>query len=204
MFSMALTSLGKRAAAAATCMGFGLAFAGPIEGASMLRHEIDMAKLPLAADMVAPAGATGLAGVNYRLWVARGSAEWGVGVGAIGFVPFSIDPEAAYSREMPAMHLGDDPRYVPTLMRVRPMVTVGMRLHLSRASALFADASDARGLGDDPHADYVHANVGMEWKPAPHRLGFDHGAIGIRFDSGYRLSLKPRSGGLALYLRGRF
>jgi hypothetical protein len=35
-------------------------------------------------------------------------------------------------------------------------------------------------------------------------LGFDHGAIGMQLDSGYRLSLKPRHGGLGLYLRGQF
>jgi hypothetical protein len=61
-----------------------------------------------------------------------------------------------------------------------------------------------RGLGAEVPGNYVNTKVGMEWKPAKRTLGFEHGAVGMQLDSGYRLALKPRHGGLGLYLRGQF
>jgi hypothetical protein len=91
-----------------------------------------------------------------------------------------------------------------TLTGATPTVSVGMRYRMSPESAFFADAFGARTLPPDTSGAYVSTKVGMEWKPAKSTFGFDQGALGIHFDSGYRLSLKARHDGLKVYLRGQF
>lgn len=130
-----------------------------------------------------------LAGVNYRVWVSRGRTDMGVGLGALGY----IVPRPDGRIEGPVALAGTS-----------PTLSVGLRYRVTPDSAVYADASGAYGIGVDPNANYVNTKVGMEWKPAKHALGFDHGAIGMHFDSGYRLSVKPRHGGLGVYLRGQF
>ena len=128
-------------------------------------------------------------GVSYRFWMSRGRADVGLGLGSVGFV---VPPAAGHNDG------------VTTLAGALPTVTLGVRYRLTNQHLLFADASRARGLGADPAADYVSTKVGMEWRPASPAMGFEHGAFGMQLDSGYRLSLRVRGGGLALYLRGRF
>jgi len=130
-----------------------------------------------------------LAGVNYKLWLSRGRTDWGVGVGTLGY----IVPRPDGRIEGPVALAG-----------ASPMLSVGLRYRVTPESAVYADASGARGIGVDPNANYVNTKVGMEWKPAKQTLGFEHGAIGMHFDSGYRLALKARHGGLGLFLRGQF
>jgi hypothetical protein len=130
-----------------------------------------------------------LAGVDYKLWMSHGRAGVGVGVGTVGYVT----PRPDGRIEGPV-----------ALSGASPTVSVGMRYRMTQESTVYADASGVRGLGTEAPANYVNTKVGMEWKPAKRTLGFDHGAIGMQLDSGYRLSLKPRHGGLGLYLRGQF
>lgn len=126
-----------------------------------------------------------LAGVNYRLWMTRGRADVGFGLGSLGY----LLPSA------------DGPR---SLVGAVPTLTLGMRVRVSDQHLLFADATGARGLGANPAATHVATKLGMEWKPARSTVGFDHGALGVQLDSGYRLSLKSRRGGPVLYLRNTF
>lgn len=130
-----------------------------------------------------------LAGVNYKIWMSRGRAAVGVGVGTLGHV-------ASLSESR-----GEGPA---ALNGASATVSVGVRYRVTPDSAVYADASGAQGLGADPAATYINTKVGLEWKPAKQTFGFERGAIGMHFDSGYRLSVKPRRGGLALYLRGQF
>jgi len=130
-----------------------------------------------------------LAGVNYRVWVSSGRADMGVGLGALGHV---VPPPFRRIEEPVA------------LAGASPTLSVGLRYRVTSESAVYADASGAYGIGADPNANYLNTKVGMEWKPAKHGVGFERGSIGIHFDSGYRLSVKPRHGGLGLYLRGQF
>ena len=146
---------------------------------------------PLAA---APVGLDGrpmsdLAGVNYKLWMSRGRADVGVGVGTMGYVAPRPDGRV------------DGP---VTLSAATPTLSVGLRYRVNTDSSVYADATHARGLGVDVDAAYVNTKVGMEWQPAKKTFGFDHGAIGVHFDSGYHLSVKARRGGLGVYLRGQF
>lgn len=97
-----------------------------------------------------------------------------------------------------------------------PTMSLGVRYQLSERHVVFANASGVRGAmgmrdmhdlhdrGADPSAPDVTTKLGFEWKPAKATLGLERGAIGLQLDSGYRLSLRTRRGGAALYLRGKF
>jgi hypothetical protein len=157
--------------------------------------EVDAVQARLGSQSPLPIGTDGrpmadLAGVNYRLWVGRGRTELGVGVGALGYVQGSPDPRESESAR--------------TLVGASPAFAVGVRHRVSPASLVYADAVGTRTLGGEPGAAYVRTKVGIEWKPATRRFGFDHGALGVHLDSGYRLALKAHHGGLGLYLRGQF
>jgi hypothetical protein len=82
--------------------------------------------------------------------------------------------------------------------------TMGLRWRLSDRHLLFADSVRVRGLGADPAEAEVATRVGLEWASARPRFGLHQGTIGFQLDSGYRMSLRTRHGGLALYLRGKF
>jgi hypothetical protein len=159
-----------------------------------LTPEVSTVRTRLSSTAGAPQGADGrpmseLAGVNYRVWLTKGRADVGVGVGTLGYIQPGPDGRV----EGPVSLAGST-----------PTVSVGLRYRVTPQSAVYADASGARGLGLEPNAGYVNTKVGLEWKPAKSRFGFDSGALGVRFDSGYRLTMKARSGGLAVYLRGQF
>jgi hypothetical protein len=156
--------------------------------------EVGTARGRLSAPTTPPPGLDGragrdLAGVSYRVWMSRGRADIGIGLGSLGFV---VAPVAGGVNG------------VTTLVGALPTMTVGVRYRLTDQHLLFADASRARGLGADPAGDVVSTQVGLEWRPARSTLGFEQGALGMQLDSGYHLSLKARRGGPALYLRGRF
>jgi hypothetical protein len=142
--------------------------------------------VPVGAD---GAALTETAGVNYQLWLSRGRAGVGVGMGTLGYVQSGPTGSGEGTR---------------ALVGMTPTLSIGMRYRMSPNAAVFADAVGARALPPEVSGGYVNTKVGMEWKPAQPRFGFDHGAIGIQLDSGYRVSLKARSGGLSVYLRGKF
>ena len=85
-----------------------------------------------------------------------------------------------------------------------PNVMLGLRLRVSREHALFANASAEQGLYADPTLAAYSGKVGLEWKPAKPQFGLEQGALGFQLASGYKLSLRARHGGPALYLRGKF
>lgn len=122
-------------------------------------------------------------GVALRWWLRRGRADVGLGIGTIG-------QRAG----------GTDGRADAPLLYGTSTVVVGWRWSMGDRSLLYADASGMRRYG----ADLVQAKVGVEWKPRTSALGFERGALGIRFDSGYRMSLRARRGGLGVYLRSQF
>jgi hypothetical protein len=128
------------------------------------------------------------AGFTYRWWLRRGRADVGVGLGALGRVVAPVE-----------VHGG------PTLAYAASTLTLGLRYHLTERSTLYADASGARSAQGEAGADLFAAKLGVEW--AGHsrsRLGFDKGAFGLLLDSGYRMSLRVRHGGLGIYVRGQF
>jgi hypothetical protein len=122
-------------------------------------------------------------GVALRWWLRRGRADVGLGIGAIGRRIDSTDGRAE----------------APLLYGTSTLI-VGWRWSMGERSLLYADASGMRSYG----ADLVQAKVGVEWKPRTSALGFERGALGIRFDSGYRMSLRAKRGGFGVYLRSQF
>jgi hypothetical protein len=152
-----------------------------------VRSRIDVPSSALATADGRPV--TDLAGVSYRWWLSRGRTDWGLGVGTLGYVLPAPDGRS------------DAPR---TLAGSVPTLTVGMRYWVSNESALYADASGARGLGAESNSRYVNAKVGVEWKPARSRFGLEQGSLGVHFDSGYHLTVRTRHGGLGVYLRNRW
>jgi hypothetical protein len=141
---------------------------------------------PLAPDGTA---VQQMAAVDVRWWLLRGPASVRLGVGTLQLLhPVT---EALPQPGAEALPLA-------------PTVSVGMSVLMTRRSALYADASSAVGLPADSGLGYMRTKVGLEWKPAKSRLGLDEGRVGIQFDSGYRLSLRVRRGGVGVYLRGQF
>lgn len=133
---------------------------------------------------------TELSGVSYRWWLSRGRSDVGVGVGALGRVitqpPGVIDGGTSLAGSVPT-------------------VTVGWRYRVTNDSVVFADASGARGLGLNGNGNYVSTKLGAEWKSPVSRFGLDkRGHLGVRLDSGYRMSLRVRKSGIGVYVRGQF
>ena len=85
-----------------------------------------------------------------------------------------------------------------------PTVTFGMRYRVSGETAVYADATSARALATDAAPGLYNTKVGMEWQPAKSRFGFENRSLGIQLQSGYRMSLRVKSGGLGVYFRGKF
>ena len=129
---------------------------------------------------------TEVAGVDYRWWLSRGRRRWA----------------SASARWATCSRTRRAHRRPGALAGTAPTVTVGVRYRVSTHSAVYADALGARGLPPEHEGYYVNTKVGMEWTPAKSTLGFDKGTLGVHFDSGYRLSFRPRKGGLGVYLRG--
>jgi hypothetical protein len=141
---------------------------------------------PLAQDGTA---VRQMAAVDVRWWLQRGPASVRLGVGTLQLLHPATEAVPQPGAETQPL---------------APTVSVGMRVLMTRQSALYADASGAVGLPTDSGLGYVRTKVGLEWKPAKSRLGLDQGRVGIQFDSGYRLSLRLRRGGVGVYLRGQF
>jgi hypothetical protein len=124
-------------------------------------------------------------GFSYRWWaLRRGRAQLGIGFGALGIDASGV-PHSAYAAQT---------------------LSLGLRWRVGERSVFYADASGARPIGAEAAAnnELYAAKVGVEWAASHSRFGFDKGALGLRLDSGYRMSLKVRHGGLAIYLRNQF
>lgn len=146
------------------------------------RLTIETTRWPAAAPDGRPhADATDLA---LRWWLRRGAAQVGFGIGAVGRPALQGEPGA------------------PAIAWSASTLSLGLRWRLGARSMLYADASDARAAA--PGGDLYATRLGVEWARAPSRFGFEKGAFGLRLDSGYRMSLRLRHGGLGIYLRSRF
>jgi hypothetical protein len=123
---------------------------------------------------------------EYRLLTSRGRTDVAISLQVQGYEPPTSDIGTA------------------GLSGAVPSVTLGLRYRMTGRHLLFADATGASGPGANFAADHVSAKLGVEWTPSKMAMGFEQGALGMQLASGYRLSLKARHGGPALYLRSRF
>lgn len=185
---IAAAVLGSAASALAVEPTGGLAMPAPAPRVTLERDSLlDVARAPLDAQ---GRPVTDVAGLSLRFWSRRGRADIGVGIGTLGFFDLQPLPPGAGG---PA-----------SLRATRPTVTLGWRYHVSGDTAVYADATSARRLATDAMPDLYAAKVGMEWKPATSRLGFENRSLGFELQSGYRMSLRLKGGGVGLYFRGTF
>jgi hypothetical protein len=165
---------------------------GSTSGMTRELNAEDVRLVPSGSGLLAPDGTAiqRLAAIDVRWRLQRGPASlrWGIGT----LVPLH-----------PASDVLLQPDGAPPLP-LASTLSVGMSVRMTGQSALYADASGAMGLSNEPGLGYMRTKVGLEWKPAKSRLGLDEGRVGIQFDSGYRLSLRLRRGGVGVYLRGQF
>lgn len=143
----------------------------------------------LRANAAAAGATTELVGVSYRWWVSHGRSDVGVGVGTLAY------------RVTPFGALAGDPRIGTS---ATPMLSVAWRYRVSDQSVLLADASSARGLAVNGGDGYF-TKIGVEWKAKPEsRWGLDGSSLGLQLDSGLRMSMRLKKGGVSFYLRSKF
>lgn len=145
----------------------------------------------LRAYAAAAGAATERVGVSYRWWVSHGRFDVGVGVGTLAY------------RVTPFGALAGDPRISTS---ATPMLSVSWRYRVSDQSVLHADASSARGLAVNGGDGYF-TKIGVEWKAKPESLfglGLDGSSLGLQLDSGLRMSMRLKKGGVGFYLRSKF
>lgn len=166
-----------------------------IDGRSELpaAPQVTAERSPLTAGLSARVDAQGrglseLAGVSVRWWSRPARAQFGVGLGTVGYVT----------------PLGDTSAGAGMLHGPLPTMTVGLRYHFSSDAALYADATSVRSLATNAMPALYNTKVGVEWQPAKSSFGFENRSLGIQLQSGYRLSLRARSGGLGLNFRSNF
>lgn len=143
----------------------------------------------LRANAAAAGATTELVGVSYRWWISHGRSDVGVGIGTLGY------------RVTPFGALAGDPRISTS---ATPMLSVAWRYRVSDQSVLHADASSARGLAVNGGDGYF-TKIGVEWKAKPEsRWGLDGSSLGLQLDSGLRMSMRLKKGGVSFYLRSKF
>lgn len=131
-----------------------------------------------------------LLGLSHRWWHSHDRTDIGVGLGTMGQNVSALDGRSSENAQ---------PLHKPVAS-----VSVGMRYRMSPDSALYADASSARGLFGKGSEAYF-TKLGVEWQGAP-RSGwaFASGGVGLRLDSGKTMTMRIKGGGLGLYLRSKF
>lgn len=169
-----------------------LAGASPGAGAIAndgLTLQVDPAGFVPLERQAAPAGGAplGMAGGSYRWWLQRGAAGIGIGLGSMGAV---VMPAAGAAQPL-------------RLGAMVPTVSVGLRYRTTPNSLVYADAMQARNLLPGG-VDAYQAKVGVEWarRESPWRL--DGGSLGLRLDSGLRMSLRLRKDKVGIYVRSTF
>jgi len=203
VFLSALTSFARCTRCTAVCTVMA-GMAGPVAALDAATRSADDPLPPpritldhdrLLDSAAAPRDAQGrpvgdVTGISLRLWSRHGRADLGVGVGTLGVFDLQPLPPGAGG---PA-----------SLRATRATLTVGWRYRVDGRTAVYADATSARHLAADAMPDLYATKVGMEWKPATSRLGFENRALGLQLQSGYRMSLRVKGGGLGVYFRGKF
>jgi len=133
--------------------------------------------------------ATSLVETAPRLWLGWGRASVGFG---FGNQALRLDRRGAQEEALAAPP-------------VRTSMSLGVSYRVSDSSRLYAAASAARRpWGDDDALPLYRARAGIEWKSAKSRLGFDGARLALQLDSGYRMSIRTRSGGVQISLRRTF
>lgn len=169
----------------------------PETGAWTIRPGLESHRDRLADERTLTPAGTGLAQrewsqVDMRMWATRGRQSLGIGLGAVTNATL-----APATGQDPARLIGQ---------QVGPALTVGWRARFGEDTTLYADTSTMPGrlVGDADNRPYFSTRGGVDWKLSESKFGFDRGRLSMRLDSGYRMSLRLRSGGVGFMLRGQF
>jgi hypothetical protein len=138
-----------------------------------------------------PGYRTDLTEMTYQRWVARGRADVGVGIGSVLLVdrPNGMMPG----------------RYVDAGLTTSSgtLLMLGLRYRTTDRSSIYADATHVTGLGLTGE-ERVVGKVGIEFKAAKSDWQVAYGGLGFRLAGDTRMTLKPRRGGLGIYMRSTF
>lgn len=155
-------------------------------------HPLPRAMASSTADrfLAQPGQRVELLGLSHRWWHSNHRTDIGVGLGTMGQYVSAFDGRSSENAQ--------------PLQKPVASVSVGMRWRMSPDSALYADASSARGLFGKG-SDAYFTQLGVEWQGAPRSgLAFASGGVGLRLDSGKTMTMRIKGGGLGLYLRSKF
>jgi hypothetical protein len=127
-----------------------------------------------------------------RWWWGHGRSTWGLGLGTVayglrgtGSVPGRVDPAATSF----AGSVG--------------LLTLGMRYRTTDSATIFADAAAWHGSAVERRNALV-GKVGLELKSAQSFLNISYGGLGMRLADDTRLTVRPRRGGIGLFVRSEF
>jgi hypothetical protein len=141
-----------------------------------------------------PGFRTDMTELNYRWWSTRGRTDVGVGLGSVMLV------------ERPTEMLSARPGVEgasPMTTASGTVLMLGLRYRASPHAALYADASNVRGLGLN-NDDRVYGKVGVEFKAARSKWNIAYGGLGYKLDGDARMTLRLRRGGLGIYMTSAF
>jgi len=138
-----------------------------------------------------PGSRTDLTEMTYQRWAARGRADVGVGIGSVMLVdrPNGMLP-GRYADSGLAAGSGT-------------LLMLGLRYRATDRSSVYADATHVTGLGLTGE-ERVVGKVGIEFKAAKSDWQIAYGGLGFRLAGDTRMTLKPRRGGLGVYMRSTF
>ena len=146
---------------------------------------------PNLATRSLPGSRTDLTEMTYQRWAARGRADVGFGIGSVMLVdrPNGMLP-GRYADAGLATSSGTS-------------LMLGLRYRTTDRSSIYADATHVTGLGLTGD-ERVVSKVGIEFKAAKSDWQIAYGGLGFRLAGDTRMTLKPRRGGLGLYMRSSF
>ncbi|MDP9043819.1 MAG: hypothetical protein M3O01_03345 [Pseudomonadota bacterium] len=191
---------GRLGVAAATllCSVMGAAFASDHPAAHGLT-ELN-APAPFTREDAVATDSRGSAGTNLRttelqrrFWLTRGPLDLGWGFGAYSWGAGPGDAAPARGSIGPA-GMGSGTATV---------LTIGMRYRTSTRSAVFADASQLYG-GGWSGAETTAGKVGFELRSSRSFLHVAYGGLGLRLAGDTGLTVRPRRGGLGVFVRHAF
>jgi len=146
---------------------------------------------PNLATRSLPGYRTDLTEMTYQRWAARGRADVGFGIGSVMLVD---RPNGMLSGRYADAGLASSSG---------TLLMLGLRYRTTDRSSIYADATHVTGLGLAGD-ERVVGKVGIEFKAAKSDWHLAYGGLGFRLAGDTRMTLKPRRGGLGLYMRSSF
>jgi hypothetical protein len=172
----------------------GHAFADDDVRSTPLNEAPRFTRSELSGDVQAsPAGYAGeTTELQGRWWTTQGRADLGLGLGTLGY---GLRPTGSIAG---LVGTGNT-----TVVASATVLTLGMRYRTSDRSAVFADASSLHGSTFEGN-EAVFGKVGFELKSAQSAFHVSYGGLGMNLAGDAHMTVRPKHGGLALFMRTSF